>query len=403
VSALDLLRFAAAAMRGHRLRTVLSVIGVAIGIASVMVLTSLGEGARAYVTGEFMSLGSNLLIIVPGRTETEGEAPIFSQAPHDLTLEDAEAILRHSPRIRRAAPLLLGSAMAAHGEKRREVTVFGTTGEMLTIRQMKMSIGRFLPEGDIERSARVCVIGTKIQTELFDGGNPLGAILRVGGERYKVIGVLAARGVSLGFDMDEVVEIPVSSAMALFNKTSLFRIIAEIRSHEELSAAEADVRAILRERHDGVEDFTLIKQDTIVAAFGKILGVLTAALAAIGAISLAVAGIGIMNVMLVSVSERTAEIGLLKALGADRRQILAAFLTEASLLSTVGGILGIVSGSALTALTRHLWPAFPAQAPAWATAAALVVSLGVGVAFGALPARRAARCDPVLSLARSGH
>jgi len=403
VNALDLLRFAAAAMKGHRLRTVLSVIGVAIGIASVMVLTSLGEGARRYVTDEFLALGSNLLIIVPGKTETEGEAPLFSQAPHDLTVADSDAIARYSPRIRRAAPVLLGTAMAVHGEKQREVTVFGTTGEMLRIRQMKMSIGRFLPEGEGERNARVCVIGSKIQSELFGGGNPLGASLRVGGERFKVIGVLASRGVSLGFDMDQVVEIPVSSAMALFNKTTLFRIIAEIRSHEELAAAESDVRKILKERHDDEEDFTLIKQDTVVAAFGRILGVLTAALAAIGAISLAVAGIGIMNVMLVSVSERTAEIGLLKALGADRRQILAAFLTEASLLSTAGGILGIASGAALTALTRRLWPAFPAQAPAWATAAALVVAVGVGILFGALPARRAARLDPVLALARSGH
>ena len=400
MSAFDLIRFAAEAMRGHRLRTVLSVVGVAIGIASVMVLTSLGEGARTYVTGEFMSLGSNLLIIVPGKTETEREAPLFSQAPHDLTVADAEAVLRRSPRIKRVSPLLLGSAMASYGEKQREVTVFGTTGEMLKIRQMKMSVGQFLPEGSLERSVRICVIGSKIQAELFGGENPLGAILRIGGERYKVIGVLAPRGVSLSFDMDQVVEIPVASAMALFNRSSLFRIITEVRSHEELDGAAADVRGILKERHNNVEDITLIRQDTLVAAFGKILGVLTAALAAIAAVSLGVAGIGIMNVMLVSVTERTGEIGLLKAIGADGGQILAAFLAEASLLSSLGGILGIASGYALSALARYLWPALPAHAPAWAIVAALVVAVGVGVVFGAMPARRAARLDPVLALAR---
>ena len=400
MSLVDLLRFAVGSLRGHRLRTALSVIGVGIGIASVMVLTSLGEGARAYVAGEFMSLGSNLLIIVPGKTETEGEAPIFSQAPRDLTLDDAQAVLRRCVRARRVAPLLLGSAMAAYDEKQREVTVFGTTGDMLAIRQMKMQTGRFLPTGDLHRSARVCVIGSKLVQELYGGGNPLGTVIRVGQERFKVIGVLASRGTSLGFDMDEVVEIPVGAALALFNRTTLFRILVEIRSHEEIDAAALEVKSILKERHDGVEDVTIIKQDSVVKAFDKILSVLTAALAGIAAISLGVAGIGIMNVMLVSVSERTSEIGLLKALGAAKGQILAAFFAEAALLSTFGGMIGVAGGYGITALARRFWPALPAHAPSWAVVAAVVVAVGMGLVFGALPARRAGGLDPVTALAR---
>lgn len=402
MSAVELLRFAGGSLRGHRLRSVLSLVGVAIGISSVMVLTSLGEGARSYVTGQFASLGSNLIIVVPGKTETESEAPIFSEAPNDLTLEDAEALVRRSPRIVRVAPISYGTAMAAHGELKRQVNVFGTTAEMLKVRKLEVAIGRFLPEGDLDRGARVCVIGAGVQRELFAGENPLGAVLRVGEERYKVIGVLAPRGTSLGFDMDDVVEIPVSSALALFNRTSLFRILVEVRSHEEIEAAAADVVAILKERHDGVEDVTVIRQDSVLAAFGKILGVLTAALAAIAAISLAVAGIGIMNVMLVSVTERTGEIGLLKALGAEKRQIIGVFLAEAALLSSVGGAVGVAMGYALAALVRHLWPNFPAEPPGWAVVSALIVAAVIGVAFGAVPARRAAALDPVLALARKG-
>lgn len=400
MSLLETLRFAGGAIFGHRLRTALSILGVAIGIASVMLLTSLGEGARAYVSGEFQSLGSNLLIVLPGKTETEGEAPIFSRAPHDLTLADADAILRRTTRVRRVAPLSFGTAMVSCGDRRREVNVIGTTADMQPIRQMSVAAGRFLPDDELHRSARVCVIGAKVQHELFQGENPLGGTLRIGGERYKVIGVLAPRGTSLGLDMDDIVEIPVAAAMALFDTSTLFRIFVEVRTREEVDEAVADVKRILKARHDEVEDVTVIKQDSVVAAFDKILAVLTGALVAIAAISLAVAGVGIMNVMLVSVNERTAEIGLLKALGAEGRQILAAFLAEASVLSSLGGALGIASGYALTALVRSMWPALPAHVPPSAAVAAVTVAIGVGLVFGALPARRASRLDPVVALGR---
>jgi putative ABC transport system permease protein len=398
----DLLVFAARALRGHRLRSILSLLGVAIGIASVMVLTSLGAGARSYVTGEFASLGSNLLIVIPGKIETTGGPPVKGGVPNDLTLEDAEAILRRSPRVTRVAPLVLGTAMGRHGDLMREVTVVGTTTDFLPIRQISTSIGRFLPSGREDENARVCVIGTAIQRELFGGGNPLGSFLRIGDERYRIIGVVAPRGVSIGIDLDEVVYIPVRAALKLFNRTTLFRVLAQIRSHQEADAAREDLIQILKERHNGVEDVTVITQDSVLSAFTKILGVLTAALAAIAAVSLAVAGIGIMNVMLVSVAERTSEIGLLKALGAERWQILGAFLAEASLLSSLGGGLGVAAGYGLSALIRGLWPVLPAYPPGWAVVSAFAVAAIVGLLFGFLPARRAATLDPVLALARRG-
>src|SRR5512135_1905985 len=231
----DLLRYASGGVRGHRLRTALSLLGVAVGVGSVILLTSLGEGARLYITGEFASLGSNLLIFVPGKTETAGLAPLVSTAPHDLTLEDTRALSLRVPALRRVAPLVVGTAPVRSGERSREVTVVGTTREMLEIRHLKMSTGRFLPAD--QPDAAVCVIGARVQRELFPDENPLGQLVRIGEWRFRVIGVIAPRGTSIGMDLDEVVEIPVDTALRLFNRTSLFRILAEVGSYEDTIAA----------------------------------------------------------------------------------------------------------------------------------------------------------------------
>lgn len=396
----DLLRFSGGALRGHRLRTALSLLGVAIGVASVLVLTGLGEGARLYVTGEFSSLGTNLIIIIPGRTETTGAAPIMGGVPHDLTLDDAEALRREVPQLRRVAPLSLGTARARYGERSREVNVIGATAELKEVRQLRLRTGRFLPPGDPERGQRVCVIGVKLMRELFPGKSPLGEMIRLGDYRFQVIGVLAPRGVSIGFDIDEMVYIPVANGLRMFNRPGLFRILAQVNSHEEIDTAIRKAVAVLRERHDGEEDVTILTQDAVMDTFGQILTALTAALAGIAAISLSVAGVGIMNVMLVSVSERAGEIGLLKALGAGRGQILLTFLVEASILSLAGGLAGLAVGFTAAQVFVALYPSFPVHPPFWAAMAALSVSLVVGVVFGALPARRASRLDPVAALAR---
>jgi putative ABC transport system permease protein len=395
---LDLLRFAAGGLRGHRVRTFLSLLGVGIGVASVIVLTSLGEGARRYVIGEFTSLGSNLLIIVPGKTETRGMAPLISTAPHDLTREDAAALLQRVRWIRRVAPIVVGTATVKVGERSREITLVGTTRDMLEIRHLRMSTGRFLPP-DLPDAA-VCVLGARVQRELFPDQSPLGQRIRIGDWRSRVIGVIAPRGVSIGTDLDEVVEIPVQTALRLYNRTGLFRILAEVSSHSELDRARQEALDVLRQRHGGQEDVTILTQDSVLDAFSQILGAMTAALAGIAAISLGVAGLGIMNVMLVSVSERTREIGLLKAVGVTSSQVIAVFLVEAAILSTSGGSLGLLAGVGAGQILRQLYPEFPFHAPGWAVVAALVVSCSVGLLFGILPARNASRLNPVQALMR---
>jgi putative ABC transport system permease protein len=394
----DLLRYSAGGLRGHRLRTGLSLLGVSIGVASVIMLTSLGEGARLYVTSEFASMGSNLLILIPGKTETFGGAPMLSTAPHDLTVDDVEAVVRRVPQIRRAAPLALGTATASYGDKSRDVTVAGTTYDMVVIRSLGLSIGRFIPEG--VRDAPVAVIGAKIQRELFGNENPLGETIRIGEWRFRVIGVIAPRGTSVGMNMDEIIDIPVDTALRVFNRTSLFRVLCEVTSSDQMDAARDGALAVLKDRHDQEEDVTALTQDALLATFTQILRVLTLALAGIAAISLSVAGIGIMNVMLVSVAERTREIGLLKAVGVTRGQVITVFLIEATIISTAGGILGLAAGLGGGKLLMHFYPSFPVQPPVWAVVSALVISISVGLLFGSLPARRAAALDPVEALMR---
>jgi len=396
----DLFAFATGALRGHRLRTVLSLLGVAIGVAAVILLTSLGEGARVYVTGEFASLGTNLLILLPGKTETTGLLPVVGGVPHDLTLADVEAIRRQVAGVRHLTPIVIGQATARFGEKSRELTVAGTTSELLPIRKIPIHVGRFLPEGEIERGERVVVIGSTVRTELFGALNPLGEILRVGDERFRVIGVLAPHGVSVGLSFDDMIYIPASQAMRMFNLRSVFRVLIELTANEAITRTKNDVLAVVAERHDHEEDITILTQDAVISTFGKVFAVLTAALTGIAAISLSVAGIGIMNVMLVSVSERTSEIGLLKALGATPAQVLALFLAEASILSIAGGAAGLAAGFGGAGLVRALYPSFPVEPPLWAVVSAILVSIAVGTLFGTLPARRAARLDPIAALSR---
>jgi putative ABC transport system permease protein len=369
-------------------------------VASVVLLTSLGEGSRRYVTAEFENLGTNLLIVLPGKTETSGVTPFVMGAPHDLTLEDARAIERRVPAVRRIAPVSRGLAPARWRERSRDVAIIGTTAAFPAVRNLVTQSGRFLPEAEPGREPPVCVVGATVRRELFGAGNPLGEILRVGDARFRIVGVLAPRGMSVGMDMDEMVYVPVGRAMKMFNQSGLFRILMEVRSRDEIPAAQEAVQRILMERHDGDDDVTFLTQDSVLATFGRIVGLLTAALSGIAAISLSVAGLGIMNVMLVSVSERRREIGLLRALGVTSRQVVSVFLVEAAILSTFGGAAGLAAAYAGTVLLRRAYPAFPAAPPAWAVAAAVAVSIAVGLVFGAVPARRAARLDPILALAR---
>jgi putative ABC transport system permease protein len=395
----DLTRFAWQALSGHRLRSALSLLGVAIGVTAVIVLTALGEGARRYVIEQFASLGTNLLVVVPGRTETTGAVPGVIGVPNDLTLDDATAVLRGVRLARQVAPISMGTETVSHGDRQRQVAVVGTSRSYLAVRDLHVGQGSFLPAGELDRGAAVVVLGAKVARELFPGEDPLGAVVRVGAWRLRVIGVMAPIGTQLGVDLDEVVLVPVATGLRMFNRRSLFRILVRVAAYSDLDAARQQVRALLAERH-GEEDFTALSEDALVSTFASILGALTLALAGIAAVSLTVAGLGIMNVMLVSVSERTGEVGLLRALGAGRRQIAAVFLLEAVFLSALGGLAGLAAGWALVRLLVRLYPALPASPPAWAVAAAVTVSLLVGAVFGLTPARHAARLDPVAALGR---
>lgn len=394
----DVAGFVARALLGHRLRTALSLGGVAIGVVAVALLTGLGDGARAYVRREFLSLGANLLIVLPGRTETSGLGGAgISVAPHDLTLDDLQALGRLPP-VRRASALTVGRATIRAGRRTRDVLVIGTTAEYGAIRGIAMTTGRYLPAGDLSRP--ICVLGPTVARELLGSANPLGRVLRVGEQRCRVVGVTAPRGTSMGMDMDDVVSVPIRWHMRMFDLSSVFRVILEADDPGALAALEPMVEVEVRKRHRGELDVTLLTQDAMLDAFGNIITVLTLLLTGLAAVSLVVAGVGVMNVMLVTVAERTREIGLMKALGASRGQVLRLFLLEAAVLAGAGGACGLLVAYGLAAAFQAIYPSFPITPPMWAAVAVLGLSMLIGLVFGGWPAHRGASLDPVVALNR---
>jgi len=395
---IDTLRFSQIALTSYPTRTALILLAMSIGVASVIILTSLGEGARQYVMGQFQMLGSNLLFVLPGRTETTGGMPpLLGTSPRDLTIDDALA-LKRSRSILNVAPSVVGAAAVSYAAREREVTIFGSSSELKNALELKLFKGQFLPADDPRNAVAVCVLGEKLYQELFDHKNPIGEWVRIGGSRFRVIGILSSKGQSIGMDFRDAAIIPVASAQSLFDIPSLFRIIIKARNKETLDRTEQDVIKIIRERHDGDDDVTVLRQDALIGTFDGILKTLTWSVAGIAAISLIVAGILIMNVMLVSVSQRKAEIGLLKALGAPTRQVMTLFLSEALMLSLAGGGIGLLLGLISAKMINYWIPDFPVQTPLWAIFAALLVTIVTGLLFGSIPARQAARLNPVLAL-----
>ena len=397
----DTLQFASHSLISARSRSVLMIIAMSIGVAAVVILTALGEGARLYVINQFSSLGTNLVIVFPGRSETAGVNPgmLIGQTPRDLVLDDAMAVLRSSA-VRRMAPLAVGSALVSNGPLNREVVVLGSTSELLAIRHMTMSQGQFLPEAAADAASPVVVIGAKIKEELFGIENAVGSWLRIGDRRFRVIGILSSQGEAMGMNTDELVIVPVASAHMLFNTQGLLRILVEAKSREQIERARSETEQILFKQHSGERDVTVVTQDAMVATFDRILRTLTMAVGGIAAISLAVAGVMIMNVMLIAVAQRTQEIGLLKALGAPPAQIRRIFFAEAVLLSLVGSVIGLLLGQLGSFAIGQLYPTLPVAPPWWALIAAFSTALGSGILFSVWPARRAAQLDPVAALAR---
>ena len=397
---LDVARMSLQALQRYPLRTAMMLLAIAIGVAAVVLLTAVGEGARRYVTGQFSSLGTELLIVLPGRAETAGggiQGLLVGETARELTLDDTLAIAR-SPRVRRVTPLVLGAGTVSYGARERDITVLGTGPAMLAIQHWTMGAGAFLPEGDLESARPVCVLGSTVARELFQSGSPVGEWLKVGDARCRVLGTLAEQGLAGGFNVDETVIMPVASAQQIFNTSAVFRILTEAMDRDSVTAARRDIIEIVKLRHAGEEDITVVTQDALVATFDTIFDMITVGLAGIAAISLVVAGVLIMNVMLVAVSQRTAEIGLLKAVGARNSQVLALFLTEAACLSLLGAVVGIALGAGGIWLMKLVFPVLDFAAPLWASLSAVGVAIASGLVFGILPARRAAALDPVNAL-----
>jgi len=386
------------AIKTQPIRVMLIILAMSIGIASVTILTALGESARLYIVNEFQSLGTNLIIVLPGRTETTGgQPPLFGATPRDLTLADAEALYR-SHHIAAIAPVSVGAAPISTKGLEREVTILGSTSALRRVRHLSLSKGHFLPESDANKALSICVIGQTIKDELFAQQQAVGKWLRINDRRFRVIGVLESEGQSIGVDFDDMVIVPVASAQALFNTQSLFRILVETKSKQGMYKAVDDIGEIIKQRHEGEDDVTLVTQDSVVNTFDEILTAVTLTVASIASISLAVAGILVMNVMWVSVAQRTAEIGLLKALGATKGQILCLFLTEAAMLSFAGALTGVLLGKITLMALQISYPDFPFYLPVWAIFSALAVSLVTALIFGVLPAKQAAGMNPVTAL-----
>lgn len=388
---IEALRVAATAIAANRLRAALTVLGVVIGVMSVVLLIAIGNGARDEVTRGVEGLGSNLLIVLPGSFEF-GSAPTRSR----FTLDDVELIGREvGPNAPVSATVTSGEFVrSADGES--FASILGVTASYDEVVDRPLARGDFFTSGDIDTGRRVAVLGGAAADGLFAGADPIGKAVTLGGLRFRVVGVFEEQGATLGVDRDTEVIIPITAAQRLFGTATLDTIVVKAPGSEALGEAREGIERALGARFQAGE-YTVLTQDEILGVVGDLLGTLTYVLAAIAGISLLVGGVGVSNIMLVSVQERTREIGLRKALGARTRDVVLQFLIEAILLCGLGGLLGIGLGIGLAEAADALTP-LPAIVTGWSVALAFGVSVGIGVAFGTFPARRAGRLDPVVAL-----
>jgi putative ABC transport system permease protein len=392
----DLVALSIRALTAHRLRSVLTLLGIAVGIAAVILLTSIGEGVHRFVLAEFTQFGTNVIEIAPGKTKASGGPGGLQTTVRLLTIDDAEALGR-VPGIVAVTPNVWGNSEVAANGRLRRTTVQGVGPQMAEIMQMKTGTGTFLPAENMEHARALAVLGPKLKQELFGNEPALGQRLRIGGMQFRIVGVMAPKGQFLGMDMDDTVYIPTARALELYNRDGLMRIQLSYRAGLAAGDVANAIKSALATRH-GREDFTLTTQEDMLRTLSKILNVLTAAVGALGGISLLVGGVGIVTIMTIAVAERTNEIGLLKALGARERTILAIFLGEAVALSAIGGLIGLVLGIGIAQLLHLAMPALPVHTPLAFVLLAEGVAVAIGLAAGVLPARSAARLDPVEAL-----
>jgi putative ABC transport system permease protein len=392
----DLLMLSFRTITSHKLRSSLTALGLIIGIAAVVILTSIGRGIHTFVLAEFTQFGTNLISVSPGKKSTFGISGATVSTVRPLTIADAISLSKLEYIIA-VVPVVQGNARIEAENKQRRTNVIGAGSAVPEVWRIKTAIGRFLPAGEQGNPRAFAVLGNKSASELFGAVSPLGKRIRIGSDRYRVIGVMEKKGHLLGFDMDDTVYIPAVNALELFDRESLMEIDLLYKSSASVAAVQKSINRLLVSRH-GMEDFTIVTQNQMLEKMDSILNILTLAVASLGGVSLLVGSVGILTIMTIAVSERISEIGLLRAIGAERRTIFQLFLSEALALSATGGIIGVLLGMTVVQVLDAVLPALPVQM-AWAyIMMAFIVSLLIGIIAGVAPAMKAARLEPLEAL-----
>jgi len=396
---LELFLTAVDTIRASKLRAFLTTLGVVIGVLAVILLVALGEGVRQYIGDTFASLGSNVIQLTPGKRDTKGGMQVpMSGVAHKLTPEDEQAIAHRVTSIDGISGIVQGAGTLRYKNRRRDSMAFGVGERFTEMRNMHVDTGRFFSGEDLDAHRRYAVIGRVVQQELFGEENPLGQTLKINDTEFRVIGILEHKGTSLGFDFDDLALIPATSALDVYALEGYSSIMLRARDKANTQAAIDDVTEVLKRRHNNQVDFTIISQDDLLATVNSIMAMMTGVLLAIASIALVVGGIGIANIMLVSVRERTREIGVRRAVGATRGTILMQFLVEAVVIASLGGLIGLGIGAGIIAVARLAVPGLPVQLSPWLVFTALGFAAIVGVISGVMPARSAAKLDPVEAL-----
>jgi len=392
----DIIKLTSRSVLAQRMRSFLTALGIAIGVAAVVLLTSIGDGMHRFVLAEFTQFGTNLIGINPGKATTHGASIGVFGTERPLTIDDAVA-LEKLRNIEAVVPVVQGNAEVESSHRQRRTTVYGMAGDMPRAFRAELALGQFFIDEDPNTPRVVAVLGSKLRTELFGDSNPLDQRIRIGGDRYRIVGVFAPKGQILGVDLDDAVYIPTARAMEMYNRDSLVEIDLLYREGADVDEVVASVSRLLTARH-GRDDVTITTQQQMLEVLGSVLGILTFAVAALGSISLLVGSVGIFTIMTIAVNERIAEIGLLRALGGKRSQVMTLFLGEAVVLAALGGLLGLLVGVGGAQLITILAPALPVHISWNYLIAAELLAIFIGIVAGVLPARRAAKLDPIEAL-----
>jgi putative ABC transport system permease protein len=393
---LDILAFSFRTIFSYKLRSGLTMLGLIIGIAAVIILTSMGRGLHSFVIAEFTQFGTNLVGVHTGKKNTYGVSGASINNVRPLTIADAKSLVKLTG-VLAVVPIVQGNVRVETEARQRRANVIGSGYAVPQVWKMKTSRGRFLPQDEEANPRPLAVLGDKLAYELFGAENPLGRRVRIGADRYRVVGVMEKKGQMLGYDMDDTIYIPAAKALEMFDRESLMEINLLYANNISIAMLLDNIKKLLISRH-GNEDFTLVTQNQMLEKMDSVLNILTKMVGALGSISLVVGSVGILTIMTISVTERVSEIGLLRAIGANQGSIFKLFLFEALSLSIAGGLAGVVVGISLVGFIHTLLPTLPAEL-AWPYIfSAFVLSILIGIISGVIPAFRAARLDPVQAL-----